>query len=129
VIRHVIAQAGDRTRARRAKTPLRLKTDFLNRIKLIWAVQSPSQKYFCFSEAQSSLCDCHPVPSEGRFAIVTDAGRDAVDADALEDERRVTRTAKTCGPDTPTLVSSLRSNPQATVARKPGRRGEHEISR
>ena len=25
----------------------------------------------------------HPVPSEGRFAIVTDAGRDAVDADAL----------------------------------------------
>ena len=26
---------------------------------------------------------CRPVPLEGRFAIVTDAGRDAVDADAL----------------------------------------------
>jgi hypothetical protein len=26
---------------------------------------------------------CRPVPKEGRFAIVTNAGRDAVDADAL----------------------------------------------
>ena len=25
---------------------------------------------------------CHPVPLEGRLAIVTDAGRDAVDAEA-----------------------------------------------
>jgi hypothetical protein len=25
---------------------------------------------------------CRPVPKEGRFAIVTNAGRDAVDADA-----------------------------------------------
>jgi hypothetical protein len=31
---------------------------------------------------------CRPVPLEGRFAIVTDAGRDAVDADAPTDERR-----------------------------------------
>jgi hypothetical protein len=27
-------------------------------------------------------------PTEGRLAIVTDAGRDAVDADALNDEQR-----------------------------------------
>src|SRR6266852_1494980 len=50
------------------------------------------------------------------------------------------RTAKSCGPDTPTLVSSSRScvgptglrqnlNPQMTVAKEPGHRGEHEISR
>ena len=40
------------------------------------------------------------------------------------------RTAKLCGPDAPTLASSLRvNNPQATVARKPGRRGERSISR
>ena len=40
------------------------------------------------------------------------------------------RTAKPCGPDAPTLASSLRmNNPQATVARKPGRRGERSISR
>jgi hypothetical protein len=49
-----------------------------------------------------------PVPEEGRLAIVTDAGRDAVDADGAFDEWRVKRTAKSCGPDTPTLVSSLR---------------------
>jgi len=29
---------------------------------------------------------CHPVPKEGRFAIVTNAGRDAVDADGAFDE-------------------------------------------
>src|SRR5260370_5768256 len=33
------------------------------------------------------------------------------------------RTAKTCGPDAPTLASSLRRYPQATVAREPGHRG------
>jgi len=42
------------------------------------------------------------------------------------------RTAKPCGPDAPTLafksVMMLRITP-ATVARKPGHRGEHEISR
>jgi len=31
---------------------------------------------------------CRPVPKEGRHAIVTAAGRDAVDAEALTDERR-----------------------------------------
>jgi hypothetical protein len=32
------------------------------------------------------------------------------------------RTAKSCGPDTPTLVSSWRSNLPMTVAKEPGRR-------
>ena len=45
------------------------------------------------------------------------------------DERRVTRTAKPCGPDTPTLVSSRWINPPAMVARKPGHQGERAISR
>jgi hypothetical protein len=41
------------------------------------------------------------------------------------------RTAKSCGPDTPTLVSSFQeaNASGATVARKPGHRGEHEVSR
>jgi hypothetical protein len=40
------------------------------------------------------------------------------------------RTAKLCGPDAPMLASSLRvNNPQATVAKEPGRRGERSISR
>jgi hypothetical protein len=52
--------------------------------------------------------DAHPVPHEGRIAIVTDVGlRDAVDALALEDEQRLRRTAKSCGPDASTLASSL----------------------
>jgi len=28
--------------------PLRLKSNFLSNFKLIWAVQSPAQKYFAF---------------------------------------------------------------------------------
>jgi hypothetical protein len=62
--------------------------------------------------------------------IVTIAERDAVDADGADNERRLKRTEKSCGPDTPTLVSSSRKNdPRMTVARKPGHRGEHEGSR
>ena len=45
-------------------------------------------------------------PSEGRFAIVTNAGWDAMDAGRAADENVVLRTAKPCGPGTPTLVSS-----------------------
>ena len=45
-----------------------------------------------------------PVPHEGRLAIVTDAGRDAVDAGSAEDESVGLRTAKSCGPDAPTLA-------------------------
>jgi hypothetical protein len=90
--------------------------------------------------------------------IVTDAGRDAVDAAAFgarwdrragrktgerqqhADERCWLRTAKSCGPDVPTLASSTRScvGPtglrqndirETTVAKEPGHRGEHDISR
>jgi hypothetical protein len=47
-------------------------------------------------------------PTEGRLAIVTDAGRDAVDAGCASDEGADLRTAKSCGPDAPTLASSSR---------------------
>jgi hypothetical protein len=49
-----------------------------------------------------------PVPHhrKGRIMIVANAGRDAVDADGAFDERRRTRTEKTRGPGTSTLVSS-----------------------
>src|ERR1700730_8039235 len=69
-------------------------------------------------------------PTEGRFAIVTDVGRDAVDAGCASDEGADLRTAKSCGPDASTPASSLRKpTPQATVTRKPDRRGEHEGNR
>jgi hypothetical protein len=67
---------------------LREKSNLLRRIKLIGPVQSPLQKYFCFSEMQISLLIRHPVPIEGALRNVINAGRDAVDADAPEDERR-----------------------------------------
>ena len=42
----------------------------------------------------------------------------------------LTRTAKSCGPDAPTLASSLAGIAcEATVAREPGHRGEHEGNR
>src|SRR5665213_1854015 len=44
----------------------------------------PGVKIFCFtSDPNHRLILGHPVPNEGRFAIVTDVRRDAVDADAL----------------------------------------------
>jgi hypothetical protein len=59
-----------------------------------------------FRRRKSVLYPRCPVPLEGRIAIVTDAGRDAVDADGAADESIAPRTAKSCGPDAPTLASS-----------------------
>src|SRR5258708_9633675 len=90
---------------------------------------------------------CVPSPSEGRLAIVMNAGRDAVDAaasgtrvltnDAISGETfwrtgparrslgesRALRTVKTCGPGTPTLVSSSQAiaDDGGKKARSPGR--------
>jgi hypothetical protein len=91
--------------------------------------------------------------------IVTNVGRDAVDAAALSARRdrragrktcersparrreMQSRTAKSCGPDAPTLASSLAEVLSAlpgsdktfirkmTVAKQPGHRGEYDISR
>jgi hypothetical protein len=72
-------------------------------------LSSPLAKNISLSPSGKSNLPLAPSrPTEGRLAIVTDAGRDAVDADGAIDERRLMRTAKSCGPDTPTLVSSLR---------------------
>jgi hypothetical protein len=62
---------------------LREKTDFLNAFNVIWPVQSRRQKYLASSPPQiKSISVAVPPHSEGRFANVTDAGRDAVDATA-----------------------------------------------
>src|SRR6202011_1534261 len=63
-------------------------------------------KFLLTAGANQQYSNPVPPPFEGRFAIVTDAGRDAVDAGGAKDEGAVLRTAKSCGPDTPTLVSS-----------------------
>jgi hypothetical protein len=79
-----------------AGTPgaLRRETDFLSRIKLIWAVQPLLQKYFCFSEIIAcrltqitSKFPAIPSHSQGALRNVINAGRGAVAADAPIDER------------------------------------------
>ena len=49
---------------------------------------APLEKIFCFRFDPNQFTDSHrPVPLEGRIAIVTNAGRDAVDAAASGDVR------------------------------------------
>jgi hypothetical protein len=51
------------------------------------AVQPPLQKYSASRLTQiKSISLAIPSQTEGRFAIVTDAGRDAVDVDSALDE-------------------------------------------
>jgi hypothetical protein len=66
---------------------VRQKPDLLKRINLIWPVQSHFKKYSASPVGQIiSTSSPRPVSLEGRLAIVTDAGRDAVDADGAADE-------------------------------------------
>jgi hypothetical protein len=70
-----------------------------------------------------------PPRHKGRIAIVTNVGRNAVDAKALTDERRFSRTAKSCGPGAPKIwrssPSEAESFTRATVANGMVHRGEH----
>src|SRR5450432_2346667 len=134
-----------------ADLPDRLSGDF--------DVESCLQKYFASPVGQIiSTNSRHPTPPEGRIAIVTDAGcgcggrgsvlramgsqggsmRPVSDHQASGREM-LQRTAKSCGPDAPTLASSLRSGLGPTGRRQtifagdggkqPGHRGEYDISR
>jgi hypothetical protein len=88
------------------------------------------RKIFLFPLTPNHIYNsCHPVPLRGRFAIVTDVGhgmrwtrqrfaRDGIagrvgerPVSGHQASRRgmLQRTAKSCGPDAPTLASSLRS--------------------
>jgi hypothetical protein len=90
-------------------------------------LSSPDRKIISLNPSGKSPLKIRPSrPQEGRLAIVTDVGRDAVDAAASarqwksqglsfgpvsgDPARRRTmllRTAKSCGPDAPTLASSF----------------------
>ena len=56
-------------------------------INVIWVVQSSIKKYSCSLQTQITCLSRASRPTEGRLAIVTDAGRDAVDADGADNER------------------------------------------
>ena len=93
------------------------------------------QKYSDFPKTQISfITSAIPCPPRGAYRDRHGRwARDAMDVNrrALSFARTsgVLRTAKSYGPDAPTLASSLRQHPQATVAKKPGHRGECEVSR
>jgi hypothetical protein len=70
-------------------------------------------------------------PDERGVAHVTNARWDAVDAAARKTKHAFPRTAKSCGPGAPMLALSFCgvTSVEVTVAKKPGHRGEHEVSR
>jgi len=65
---------------------LRVKSNFSSRIKLFLPVQSLAKKYSDFQKSEISLYPQPSTPLEGRIAIVTDAGLDAVAASGASDE-------------------------------------------
>jgi hypothetical protein len=69
-------------------------------------VQLSRKKYFCFSEMQISLLNRPSHPIEGRFAIVTSVAVGCGGRGLRNGRVRMRRTAKSCGPDAPTLASS-----------------------
>src|SRR3954447_19693999 len=67
-----------------------------------------SEKISCFLSEAKHLLNRTVSSHQGALAIVTDAGRDAMDAIvSTADERCRTRTAKSCGSDASTLASSF----------------------
>jgi hypothetical protein len=69
-------------------------------------LSSPSRKNILLKASGKSRVELRPSrPRRGTLAIVTNVGRDAVDACGAADECTGKRTAKSCGPDIPTLIS------------------------
>ena len=66
------------------------------------------QKYFRSRLTQITSISPAVSPPEGRLAIVTNAGRDAMDVAARETSAACWRTVKSCRSDAPMLASSLR---------------------
>ena len=120
-------RAGAHWRGPLSQSALRAQRDLLNRIKLMLPVQSPSQKYFRSRLTQiTHISFAIPAHTQGAFRDRHErrAG-DAMDAGGAADESAISRTAKSCGPDAPTLASSLaEATPRGdggNKARSPGR--------
>src|SRR5258706_7925095 len=99
------------------------------------SLSSPSGKNSSLLLSGKSALGLPPsCPTRGAIARRTSAGRDAVDAAASGERMRagrmmLMRTAKSCGSDAPMLASSLANFRGTTVSKKPGHRGEREVSR
>jgi hypothetical protein len=100
------------------------KLQLPRQFKLIWVVQSYGEKYSASHPPQIKGSLALSRPTEGRLAIVMNAGRDAVDARALPDERH------SSGRQSRVVLAPRRwcqvrgtQVPWATVANKPGTPG------
>ena len=117
---------------------LRATANWLKRINVIWVVQSPLQKYFASPDGANHLYKFVPSrPTQGAYRDRHERvmAWDAVDAAAFcaQGDRRagrktcerspargremLQRTAKSCGPDAPTLASSFAEFKSALVPR------------
>jgi hypothetical protein len=89
------------------RNPLRAKTKFAGLIKVIWVVQTGAQNFPLFTGFEDVVLSRHPASARGAYALSSrNVRRDAVDASGAFDDGAGLRTAKSCGPDAPTLASS-----------------------
>ena len=91
----------------------------------------PSFEKFCASRfTQINSITPPSTPKEGRIAIVTNAGLDAMDAGGAADESAFPADGEVVWSWRPDAgVKSVETIPPATVANKPGHWGEHEGNR
>src|ERR1700733_4478987 len=91
---------------------------------------SDFQKLSLTLDPNQLLISRHPVPREGALAIVTDVGAGSGGRRCAFDERRVKRTAKSCGPDAPMagvkFARSSRFLGMTVTSKLWSHRGEHE---
>jgi hypothetical protein len=81
--------------------------------------QFPNFRNLLDKQVESGILTRLSHLSEGRLENVTDAGWDAVNATATQDGRRLMRTAKSFGPDAPTLALRFAVTRKTTGAREP----------
>jgi hypothetical protein len=114
---------------------LRGKTYFTSHFNLLRAFKAKVENISLFPKKELCLSSTRPHPQEGRYAIVTSVGcgmrwtfrlKRALARGRMSSKR----TAKPCGPGTPTLVSSFAVMiRKAMVANKPGTPGRARSSR
>jgi hypothetical protein len=68
---------------------VRAQRNLLKQFNLICPVQPRLQKFFRSLLTQITCLFSPSCPTEGRLAIVTNAGQDAMDADSADNERRL----------------------------------------
>src|ERR1700761_9065664 len=87
---------------------VRVNLNLSRQFKLFRLVQPCAEKYCASIPGQIICLWRHPVPERGALAIVTNVGTGCDGRGCAFDERRGSRTAKSCGLDAPTLASSRR---------------------